>query len=191
MITRTWYAWITVVLLVPVGDGTTHAQNTAVRWSAVDGGAGISAGGSTRMGSVAGQSFLGTVRNAQSFIFSGFLGGSVLLTSPLNAVDGSGSDLPSAPALLQNYPNPFNPSTTIGFQISGSGMQKVDLVLYDILGREVRSLVNDQRPPGTYKVVVDAAQLASGVYFYRLRIHADGQGGAHDFVDTKKLVILK
>ncbi len=180
-----------VVLLIGVGDQTLQAQNTSIRWWAIDAGARIAGAGNTRMGSVVGQPFLGTIRDARSFIFSGFLGGSVLFSSPVNAVGGSGSDLPVTPALLQNYPNPFNPSTTIVFQVSGNGVRKVDIVLYDILGREVRSLVNDQRPAGTYKVVVDAANLASGVYLYRLRIHGDGQGATHDFVDTKKMVILR
>ncbi len=84
-------------------------------------------------------------------------------------------------ALLQNYPNPFNPSTRIPFSISRSGV--VSLKVYDILGRELQTLVNEQLNPGSYEATFDGARLASGVYYYRLE--------ANGFVQTKKLVLLR
>jgi len=84
--------------------------------------------------------------------------------------------------LQQNYPNPFNPTTTIQFAVPRQAL--VTIKLYDILGREVRTLVNEEKSPGNYKVLFDAAGLASGTYFYRLE-------AAGSFVETKKLMLLK
>jgi hypothetical protein len=84
-------------------------------------------------------------------------------------------------ALDQNYPNPFNPTTTIGYQVSSTS--HVTLKIYDILGREVATLVNQKREPGKYTVRWDASGAASGVYFYRMQ--------AGDFVTTKKLVVIR
>ncbi|MEK9138569.1 MAG: T9SS type A sorting domain-containing protein, partial [Bacteroidota bacterium] len=88
---------------------------------------------------------------------------------------------PTRFALLQNYPNPFNPSTDVGFRISDFGF--VSLKIYDVLGREVATLVNEEKPPGTYEVTFDASSFSSGVYFYRL-----SAGGV---VQTKKLLLLR
>jgi hypothetical protein len=93
---------------------------------------------------------------------------------------GSG---PASYSLSQNYPNPFNPTTEIGFQISGFGLQDVRLLVYDVLGREVATLMHEPKAPGSYTVRFDAKGLASGVYFYRL--------SAGDFVETKRLLVLK
>ncbi|NND71148.1 MAG: T9SS type A sorting domain-containing protein [Rhodothermales bacterium] len=71
-------------------------------------------------------------------------------------------------ALEQNYPNPLNPSTTIEFAIDQT--QVVKLAVFDILGREVSSLVNESIPAGTYEVNFDASGLPSGVYLYRLNL---------------------
>ncbi len=82
------------------------------------------------------------------------------------------TDIAASPAvpqefwLEQNYPNPFNPSTTIGFSIRDNGF--VSLKVFDVLGREVATLVNEVKQPGTYVVTFNAAHLASGVYYYRL-----------------------
>jgi hypothetical protein len=91
-------------------------------------------------------------------------------------------------ALEQNYPNPFNPSTTIRFSLPVAG--HVSLIVYDILGKEVARLINDDRPAGAYNQVFDAASpggkmgpLASGVYMYRLVTGT--------FNQTKRLVLLK
>jgi hypothetical protein len=74
--------------------------------------------------------------------------------------------VPAEFVLEQNYPNPFNPATRIPFAVRGSGF--VSLKVYDVLGREVRTLVNENLPPGSYEVTFDAEGLASGVYIYRL-----------------------
>jgi hypothetical protein len=91
--------------------------------------------------------------------------------------------------LYQNYPNPFNPVTTIKFTLPGvetrhaSSLQNITLKIYDILGREIKTLVNEQKPAGTYEIKFDAGKLSSGVYFYQL--------SAGGFIQTKKLMLLK
>jgi subtilisin family serine protease len=91
---------------------------------------------------------------------------------------------PSTWMLLQNYPNPFNPKTKIVYDVPGSRSREfVELRVFDVLGREVAMLVNGERGPGSYTVEFDASNLASGVYFYRLR----GSG----FSITRKLMVLR
>ena len=100
------------------------------------------------------------------------------------ATTGTDEDPPLMPteiALMQNYPNPFNPSTTISFDIPHSSF--VVLKVYDIIGREVATLVSEEMKPGSYEVTFDAAGLANGVYLYRLT--------AGSFSDVKKLLLLK
>ena len=84
-------------------------------------------------------------------------------------------------ALYQNYPNPFNPTTKISYQIPQSG--KVVLKVYDILGREVKTLVNELQQSGKYQINFNASDLASGIYFYRII--------AENYSVTKKMLLLK
>ncbi len=83
--------------------------------------------------------------------------------------------------LSQNYPNPFNPSTTINFVIPKSSF--VNLSVYDILGRKVSTLINEEKIAGSYKVEFNAINLPSGIYFYKIK--------AGSFTQTKKMVLLK
>ncbi|MBK6507100.1 MAG: T9SS type A sorting domain-containing protein [Ignavibacteria bacterium] len=89
--------------------------------------------------------------------------------------------IPKTYDLSQNYPNPFNPVTTIKYQIPEAG--SVNLVIYDILGREISTLVNTFQAAGYYEMRFDATDVASGVYFYRLK--------TEKFSDLKKMIILK
>lgn len=91
--------------------------------------------------------------------------------------------------LLQNFPNPFNPSTVVGYRVATAS--EVRLVLYDLLGREVRVLVHERKSPGTYNLRVDAEGLASGVYFYRMQARPVGGGEAGGFVVTRRMVVLR
>jgi photosystem II stability/assembly factor-like uncharacterized protein len=100
-----------------------------------------------------------------------------------------GSRVPDIFALLQNYPNPFNPSTTIEFQLPAEGYAK--LTVYNLIGQEVVTLVNEKLSAGTYRCNWDARNLPSGVYFYRLVANAISSGQAGSFVETKKLMLLK
>jgi hypothetical protein len=84
-------------------------------------------------------------------------------------------------SLSNNYPNPFNPTTSIQFAISNR--QYVSLKVYDVLGNEIATLVNDEKPAGTYEVEWIATGLPSGVYVYQLKTKT--------FVETKKMVLMK
>jgi len=99
---------------------------------------------------------------------------------PLSADDELNS-VPTVFALEQNYPNPFNPSTTIKYQLAEYG--QVTLKIYDVLGNELLTLVNEQKPAGSYEVEFNASSLTSGVYFYKLT--------SGNLVLTKKMVLLK
>lgn len=88
---------------------------------------------------------------------------------------------PTGFSLSQNYPNPFNPTTSIEYQVSRHEM--ATLKVYDILGSEIKTLVNKVHSPGTYKIKFDASELPSGVYFYRLQ--------AGELVQTRKMLLIK
>ena len=92
-----------------------------------------------------------------------------------------GSGLPEDYSLAQNYPNPFNPSTTINFALPQAS--KVVLKIYDVLGREVATLLNSEKAAGNYQVDFDASKLASGVYVYTIN--------AGSFTSTKKMMLMK
>jgi hypothetical protein len=84
-------------------------------------------------------------------------------------------------ALGQNYPNPFNPSTTISYQLPQESL--VTLKVYDVLGNEMVTLINEEKPAGSYEAKFDASKLSSGVYVYRLQ--------AGNFIQTKKMMLVK
>ena len=101
-------------------------------------------------------------------------------TDPLVGV-GATASIPRAFALAQNYPNPFNPETNIRFTIAEP--QLTTLKVYDVLGREVKTLVNEKKAAGSYEVRFDARTIASGIYVYRLT--------AGSFVESKKMLLLR
>jgi Arylsulfotransferase (ASST)/Secretion system C-terminal sorting domain/Bacterial Ig-like domain len=100
------------------------------------------------------------------------------VTTEIHLTDGN---LPTVYSLKQNYPNPFNPSTRIQYSIPQTSY--VMLKVYDILGREVETLVNEQKPAGNYNFSFDGTSLASGIYFYKI------QAGSYSSV--KKMILLK
>jgi hypothetical protein len=102
-------------------------------------------------------------------------------TGYFSSVEKVSDTRPTAFALAQNYPNPFNPSTTINYQLSTTS--NVKLEIFDLLGRKVATLVNERQTVGAYTANFNAAQLSSGVYFYRLQ--------AGSFVQTKKMMLIK
>ena len=106
-----------------------------------------------------------------------FFPGNVVVTSVADAK----ADVPTVFALEQNYPNPFNPTTIVRYQVPV--VSNVKLVMYDVLGREVATLVNERKVPGRYQVTFDGSGLASGMYFYRLT--------AGSFVASRRMILLK
>jgi len=93
--------------------------------------------------------------------------------------------VPTRFALEQNYPNPFNPSTKIKYHLSR--LSKVKLEIYDVLGRNVKTLVNKTQNAGDYQITFDASQLSSGIYFYRLSANS----GTSNFTSVKKMILLR
>ena len=93
---------------------------------------------------------------------------------------------PTEFSLRQNYPNPFNPGTKIKYSIPSAAARDhvpVQIIVYDMIGNEIETLLNEEKPAGTYELTWDAANLPSGVYLYQLR--------AGDFIQTKKMILLK
>jgi hypothetical protein len=118
-------------------------------------------------------------------LFAGTIGSGVwyrpLTEMITTGVKDKENDLPNQFSLSQNYPNPFNPSTTITFSV---GMYcYTSLQVYDVLGREVATIISEKLPAGNYSRKWNAANMPSGIYFYRLK--------AGDFIETRKLVLLK
>jgi len=105
---------------------------------------------------------------------------------PIGTVTGVGNN-PNAEIisynLAQNFPNPFNPETQISFSIAKEGFVKV--ILYDILGKQVATLFNQYRTPGTYRIELNAEsyRMASGIYYYRIE--------SNGFTDIKKMMLVK
>ena len=89
--------------------------------------------------------------------------------------------IPTEDKLVQNYPNPFNPSTEIKYDIKKESF--VTIRVYDVLGRVVATLVNENKPAGFYTINFDASNLSSGIYFYTIK--------ANDFFDRKKMIVMK
>lgn len=152
-----------------------------------------SASGNTRM----------TIHNSRGLRFKvkDAINGSILNTE---LKEGTGIDVPAnlenlileptgtiplTYELFQNYPNPFNPVTTIKFQTAGDG--QVKLVIFDILGREMRTLVNGFRRAGVYEAKFDASDFSSGVYFYKLVVSSSNPIQAGKFEQLKKMIIIK
>ena len=103
------------------------------------------------------------------------------LNNTVDVEDQGSNNIPAEYKLEQNYPNPFNPTTTIRYSIPKAGI--VNLKVYNLIGEEITTLVNEDKAAGNYEVEFDASQLPSGVYLYQLN--------AADFVETKKMVLLK
>jgi hypothetical protein len=106
-------------------------------------------------------------------------------TSVLTSVEAPLAQLPRIFSLEQNYPNPFNPSTAIGYQLPAKSF--VTLKVFDVLGRNAATIVNEEQPPGTHTARWDASTLPSGVYFYRL----EAKSMTQSYVKTMKMILLK
>jgi len=103
------------------------------------------------------------------------------VTKPATVTSVSDKFIPQQFTLEQNYPNPFNPTSTISYSIAKTGL--VNVSIYNVLGTEIGVLVNEMKTPGNYKVVFDAKEFASGVYFYKLR--------TGEFSQIKKMILMK
>lgn len=114
-------------------------------------------------------------------LWSGTLHGKIYKYNDLVGINNQHEEIPESYLLEQNYPNPFNPSTKIGFRIMKSGFAR--LTIFDISGREISVLINNELKSGNYEVNWNAENCSSGIYFYTLKIN--------EFTNTKKMLILK
>ena len=90
---------------------------------------------------------------------------------------------------MQNYPNPFNPETVIEYILPNAS--EITIVIYNLNGKVVERLVETKQPEGYHRATWDASNLPSGIYFYRLQARPTSGGQASDFVQTRKMVLLK
>jgi hypothetical protein len=155
------------------------AQSSTVPWSAFDMGFVVSSSPTTTLQSAVGQGFVGTTLGTNTIIYSGFLA-DPLFSGVVTSIAEEG-EIPKEYALSQNYPNPFNPTTTIESALPHTS--HVSLKVYNLLGQEVLTLVDEEKSAGVYRVQFNAMELASGLYVYRMR--------AGEYVATKKLMVLK
>jgi len=150
----------------------------SVEGSLFPSGFGFSQSASTTLISSVGEPFVGFSQIGSAFIYSGSLFRNVVIITGLRE---STSQLPLEYALYQNYPNPFNPSTTVRYDLPKATF--VTLAIFDVLGRQISTIVEEEKPAGTYQVNFYMPNLPSGVYFYRFQ--------TRDYVKTKKFVLLK
>lgn len=141
-------------------------------------GFGFSQSASTTLISSVGEPFVGFSQIGSTSVRSGSLFSSVVIVTGLKE---SNNQLPLEYALYQNYPNPFNPSTTVRYDLPRATF--VTLTIFDVLGRQISTIVEGEKPTGAYQVNVYLPNLPSGVYFYRIQ--------ARDYVKTKKFVLLR
>jgi hypothetical protein len=100
---------------------------------------------------------------------------------PVSDVDDEQTKIPDTYYLHQNYPNPFNPNTTISWQSPVGGHQTIKV--FDVLGNEIATLVDEYKAAGRYEVEFNASRLASGIYFYQLK--------AGEYTAVKKMILIK
>jgi hypothetical protein len=170
-----------VIVSVLLISAQAISQNTKVIWYTLDAGSGVLASGNTSVRSSLGQMFVEASQQSDTRIASGFLVDTLLQTMLLPVKEKDILPLVYSYSLSQNYPNPFNPSTRIQYSVPST--QHVTLKVFDVLGREVSTLVDEVKPAGMYRVTWDVRGYASGMYLYRLV--------AGTFVETKKLLVLK
>jgi hypothetical protein len=160
--------------------GVLVSTDNAAHWTAVN--AGLTTTDVRSFAIVGGYLFAGTY--GLGSLYAGPYGGGIFkrsLSEMTTSVDLPLKGLPPQFSLKQNYPNPFNPSTTIRYALSGRS--RVTLSVFNALGQQVATLVNETQDSGDHEIRFDGRDLASGIYFYRLR--------AGDLVQCRKLVYLR
>jgi len=110
-------------------------------------------------------------------------------TGMITGVDDASPEIPQGYILHQNYPNPFNASTSIGFHLPVAGV--VTLKIFDIRGNEVATVLDGEKSAGDHRLLFDAADLASGVYFYRIEARASTPHAGQGFIEARKLLLIK
>ena len=171
--------YTSILLLLILSTSVLSSQNNKVTWSSFNMGFAKHLSSNTAVMSVTGQGLIGTSQYQNTQIVSGFFADTLLRGNIVAVRDED--ELPKQYVLSQNYPNPFNPSTTIHFELPRAA--HVILKVYNILGEEVVTLIDEEKTAGKYDVKFDGMRFSSGVYVYRLT--------SGDFVSTKKLILIK
>ncbi|MFQ5636533.1 MAG: T9SS type A sorting domain-containing protein [bacterium] len=156
-------AGFSVIFILVAGAQNGQAQ-FILPYDVFGNGAQSSAGNDFQIIGTVGQPVVGIVSNAVNIHQVGFW---ILLESVVTGVEQISEAVPKQFELKQNYPNPFNPGTTIQFSLPKKS--KVTLKIFDLLGREVATLLKEEKGPGEYKLTFAAKDMASGAYFYRLQ----------------------
>ena len=154
-------------------------SQSQIPYSVIGGGGEKSSNESFILTGTVGESFIGGSVNASNQNFAGFW--YVYYNDVITSVEDQQEIIPTVFKLEQNYPNPFNPSTIIKFAVPEKS--NVLIKIYDILGGEVATLVNEELDAGWYEKSFNASALASGVYIYRMN--------AGNFISTKKMLMVK
>ena len=175
------------------------AQNESITWSILASGRAVAASQGDVIDGVVGQVMTGISLDGASSLIVGFYSNPSAQSTIITAVEDYAEDLPNDYRLFQNYPNPFNPTTEIRIQVSV--FSHVMLKIYDVLGREIATLIDENKQQGSYSVPWDASGAASGVsarggyasgvYFCRLSARPIEGGHASTFTDVKKMVVLR
>jgi hypothetical protein len=165
--------------------GVVMGQEQKLSNSVIANGGGVTANENFQVVGTIGQPIVGITSNATNIHKSGFWQLAEVIVTSVETVEEE--TVPEDFQLHQNYPNPFNPTTTIQFALPKSS--EVVLKLYDLLGREITTLVDDKLEPGEYKLQFEANGLPTGVYFYR--IQAKNVDTGNYFIETRKFTLLK
>ena len=175
-----------VLILFSVGLwGHAYAQ-TKIPHHVLANGGNVTSSGQYQIVGTLGQQVIGISSNGTNTQSGGFWSLPIELITSVEEIPST--VIPKEFRLDQNFPNPFNPSTTIQFAVPKNA--DVTVKLFDLLGREVATLVDEEFAPGEYKLLFEAGELASGVYFYRI-VGKTTSGTAERFVSTRKLMLLK
>jgi len=166
------------------------AQNSQISWFSFSTGFGESASANSKLKSIIGDPLIGKSTNKKSNILNGFFSNTIFSIT-ITAKNNENSNIPSSFELYQNYPNPFNPSTNIKFSLPEQSTVKI--IIYDLLGRRIKTLLDEVHPAGNITVQWNGenefnAKVSSGIYFYSL--NALGIDN-NKFTSFKKMILLK
>jgi len=173
--------FVLVLILIPTQFVRSQYQ---IPYSVIGSGGNLSANSEYTLYSNAGEPFIGHSSNTSHNQYEGFW---YLYYEDVIVTVEDDLTMPATFKLEQNYPNPFNPTTIIKFGVPERS--NVVLKIYDILGGEVATLVNEEKSSGAYEIEFDASKLSSGVYFYQLKATSNG-GQAGEFIQTKKMILI-
>ena len=172
-----------VVFCLFISMNPLHAQSSEWIWAKSAGGLSPDYAHSINVDGSGNIFVAGEFKNSTITFGSFTLTNAGMFLAKLSSITGveENNIIPNEFYLSQNYPNPFNPTTKINFSVPKSGF--VTIKVFDVLGREVATLVNENKPVGNYSIHFNANKLTSGIYFYGME--------SGSFLQTKKLVLMK